>query len=165
MHQWGRLDGFVDVPKVGPVVSFVPILLIGVLFGLAVDYELFLVSGMKEKHAQGSSARDAVIGGMRIGSRVVAEAALIMIAVFGSFVFGHDPIVQPIGFALAVGVFVDAFVVRMALVPAVMTLLGTSAWWFPKRLERVVPHVDMEGQKLVVPDAPGERREREPVRG
>ncbi|MEV6975101.1 MMPL family transporter [Kitasatospora sp. NPDC093806] len=149
VYQWGWLDGLIDVPKVGPVVSFVPILLIGVLFGLAMDYELFLVSGMKEHHVHGMAPREAVVAGVRNGARVVTAAALIMIAVFGSFVFGHDPIVQPIGFALAVGVLVDAFLVRMALVPAAMALFGKAAWWFPKSLEKVVPRVDMEGEQLM----------------
>ncbi|MED7950191.1 MMPL family transporter [Streptomyces sp. BE303] len=149
VYQWGWLDGVIDVPKVGPVVSFVPILLIGVLFGLAMDYELFLVSGMKEHHVHGTAPQEAVVAGVKNGARVVTAAALIMIAVFGSFVFGHDPIVQPIGFALAVGVLVDAFVVRMALVPAAMALFGKAAWWFPKSLEKVVPRVDMEGEQLL----------------
>ncbi|MEV6754693.1 MMPL family transporter [Streptomyces sp. NPDC051214] len=148
VYQWGWLSDFIAVPKVGPVVSFLPILLIGVLFGLAMDYELFLVSRMKEESARGAAPKDAVIAGFRDGSRVVVAAALIMISVFAGFVIGHDPIVQPIGFALAVGVFVDAFVVRMALVPAVMILLGKAAWWFPRFLERTVPHVDMEGERL-----------------
>ncbi|MQS13814.1 MMPL family transporter [Streptomyces kaniharaensis] len=158
VYQWGWLDGLIDVPKVGPVVSFVPILLIGVLFGLAMDYELFLVSGMKEQHVHGMAPREAVVAGVRNGARVVTAAALIMVSVFGSFVFGHDPVVQPIGFALAVGVLVDAFVVRMALVPAAMTLFGRAAWWFPKRLEKVVPRVDMEGEQLIA------RLEREPAK-
>ncbi|MBO1416884.1 MMPL family transporter [Streptomyces sp. FH025] len=149
VYQWGWLDGLIDVPKVGPVVSFVPILLIGVLFGLAMDYELFLVSGMKEQYVHGKEPREAVVGGVKGGARVVTAAALIMVSVFGAFVFGHDPIVQPIGFALAVGVLVDAFVVRMALVPAAMALFGGAAWWFPKRLEKVVPKVDMEGEQLI----------------
>ncbi|MFJ3218430.1 MMPL family transporter [Kitasatospora sp. NPDC086801] len=158
VYQWGWLDGLIDVPKVGPVVSFVPILLIGVLFGLAMDYELFLVSGMKEQYVHGKAPRDAVVAGVRGGARVVTAAALIMVSVFGSFVFGHDPIVQPIGFALAVGVLVDAFVVRMALVPAAMALFGKAAWWFPKRLEKVVPRVDMEGEQLIA------RLEEQPVK-
>lgn len=149
VYQWGWLDGIIDVPKVGPVVSFVPILLIGVLFGLAMDYELFLVSGMKEQHVHGATPREAVVGGVRNGARVVTAAALIMVSVFGAFVLGHDPIIQPIGFALAVGVLVDAFVVRMALVPAAMALFGRAAWWFPKRLEKLVPRVDMEGEQLI----------------
>ncbi|MFE4971874.1 MMPL family transporter [Kitasatospora sp. NPDC056651] len=149
VYQWGWLDGLIDVPKVGPVVSFLPILLISVLFGLAMDYELFLVSGMKEQHVHGMAPREAVVAGVRNGARVVTAAALIMVSVFGAFVLGDDPIVQPIGFALAVGVLVDAFVVRMALVPAAMALFGRAAWWFPKRLEKVVPKVDMEGEQLL----------------
>ncbi|GHF43592.1 membrane protein [Kitasatospora xanthocidica] len=161
VYQWGWLDGLIDVPKVGPVVSFVPILLIGVLFGLAMDYELFLVSGMKEQHVHGKAPREAVVGGVKGGARVVTAAALIMVAVFGAFVFGHDPIVQPIGFALAVGVLVDAFVVRMALVPAAMALFGRAAWWFPRPLEKVVPKVDMEGEQLIA--RLEERSAKEPV--
>ncbi|MFD7588954.1 MMPL family transporter [Kitasatospora sp. NPDC059811] len=161
VYQWGWLDGLIDVPKVGPVVSFVPILLIGVLFGLAMDYELFLVSGMKEQYVHGKAPRDAVVAGVRGGARVVTAAALIMVSVFGSFVFGHDPIVQPIGFALAVGVLVDAFVVRMALVPAAMALFGKAAWWFPKRLEKVVPRVDMEGEQLIARLEPAEQPAKE----
>ncbi|MFJ9697444.1 MMPL family transporter [Kitasatospora sp. NPDC101183] len=162
VYQWGWLDGIIDVPKVGPVVSFVPILLIGVLFGLAMDYELFLVSGMKEQHVHGATPREAVVGGVRNGARVVTAAALIMVAVFGAFVFGHDPIVQPIGFALAIGVLVDAFVVRMALVPAAMALFGKAAWWFPARLEKVVPRVDMEGEQLMA-ELDARPAEREPA--
>lgn len=150
VYQWGWLNWLIDVPKVGPVVSFVPILLIAVLFGLAMDYELFLVSGMKEAHAHGDSPREAVVDGVKNGARVVTAAALIMITVFGSAAFGHDPIIQPIGFALAVGVLIDAFLIRMALIPAVMALFGQAAWWFPKTLEKMVPNVDMEGQQLSV---------------
>ncbi|GAB2833324.1 MMPL family transporter [Actinocorallia aurea] len=161
VYQWGWLDGLIDVPKVGPVVSFVPILLIGVLFGLAMDYELFLVSGMREAHARGLGPREAVVAGVRGGARVVTAAALIMVSVFGSFVLGHDPVVQPIGFALAVGVLLDAFVVRMTLVPAAMVLFGEAAWWFPKSLDRFVPRVDMEGADFLdaLADEKGDLRE------
>ncbi|MBO2446456.1 MMPL family transporter [Actinomadura barringtoniae] len=148
VYQWGWLTEIFPVTKVGPIASFLPILLIGVLFGLAMDYQLFLVSRMKEEHAHGADPRTAVVTGFGNGARVVTAAALIMISVFGSFAFGHDPGVQPIGFALAVGVLVDAFLVRMALVPAVMALLGRAAWWFPRSLERAVPNVDMEGTAL-----------------
>ncbi|WP_369183239.1 MMPL family transporter [Streptomyces sp. Y1] len=163
VYQWGWLDGFIDVPKVGPVVSFVPILLIGVLFGLAMDYELFLVSGMKEQHVHGKAPREAVVGGVKGGARVVTAAALIMVSVFGAFVLGDDPIVQPIGFALAVGVLVDAFVVRMALVPAAMALFGRAAWWFPRSLGKVVPKVDMEGEELMARLAEEKREAKEPA--
>ncbi|WP_262402354.1 MMPL family transporter [Actinomadura sp. CNU-125] len=145
VYQWGWLADAVPVNKVGPVASFLPILLIAVLFGLAMDYQVFLVSRMREVHAAGADARTAVVSGFADGARVVTAAALIMIAVFGGFVASPDPIVQSMGFALAVGVAVDAFVVRMALVPAVMALLGRAAWWFPRPLDRIVPHVDLEG--------------------
>ncbi|MEU2235144.1 MMPL family transporter [Streptomyces vietnamensis] len=149
VYQWGWLNSLIDVPATGPVVSFVPILLIAVLFGLAMDYELFLASGIRESYTHGASPRDAVIAGMRNGARVVTAAALIMVAVFGSAVVAQDPIIQPIGFALAVGVLIDAFIVRMAMVPAAMTLFGKAAWWFPQRLQKIVPQVDMEGEQLM----------------
>ncbi|MBE1531081.1 MMPL family transporter [Actinomadura algeriensis] len=145
VYQWGRLAEVVPVNKVGPIASFLPILLISVLFGLAMDYQVFLVSRMREEHAKGADARTAVVAGFADGARVVTAAALIMIAVFGGFVASPDPIVQAMGFALAVGVAVDAFVVRMGLVPAVMALLGRAAWWFPRPLDRIVPRVDLEG--------------------
>ncbi|MEU2234078.1 MMPL family transporter [Streptomyces vietnamensis] len=163
VYQWGWLDSLIGVPSTGPVVSFVPILLIAVLFGLAMDYELFLASGIRESYTHGATARDAVVAGTKNGARVVTAAALIMIAVFGSAVAGQDPIIQPIGFALAVGVLIDAFVVRMAMVPAAMALFGKAAWWFPKRMEKVLPQVDMEGEQLLArleqrPEAAAERR-------
>jgi RND superfamily putative drug exporter len=148
VYQMGWFTQAIPVPKTGPVVAFLPILLIGVLFGLAMDYELFLVSRMKEEYDRGAEPRDAVISGFAAGARVVTAAAIIMVSVFGSFVFGHDPIVQPIGFALATGVVIDAFIVRMTLVPAVMALLGKAAWWFPRFLERLVPKIDVEGEGL-----------------
>ncbi|RSN67783.1 MMPL family transporter [Actinomadura sp. WAC 06369] len=152
VYQWGWLAGLVPVNKVGPVASFLPILLIGVLFGLAMDYQVFLVSRMREEYAKGADARTAVVSGFAGGARVVTAAALIMIAVFGGFVASPDPIVQAMGFALAVGVAVDAFVVRMGLVPAAMALLGRAAWWFPRPLDRIVPRMDLEGADLEAAD-------------
>jgi putative drug exporter of the RND superfamily len=119
------------------------------------DYEVFLVSRMREEHVHGAEPKEAVIGGFRHGARVVTAAALIMGSVFGGFILGHDATIKSIGFALAFGVLVDAFVVRMAIVPAVMTLLGRRAWWLPRWLDRVLPDVDIEGAAL-------ERRERAP---
>jgi RND superfamily putative drug exporter len=143
---WG--SGLIGVDTPGPLVSFLPILLIGILFGLAMDYEVFLVSRMREDFVHGDPARQAVVNGMGHGARVVTAAALIMIAVFGGFVLLDDPVIQSMGFALAVGVLLDAFVVRMTLVPAVMSLLGDRAWWLPRRLDRVLPNVDIEGEGL-----------------
>ncbi|OKI99117.1 MMPL family transporter [Kitasatospora sp. CB01950] len=148
VFQDGHLNGLLDIPSAGPVTSFLPVLLIGVLFGLAMDYEVFLVSRMREHHQHTGDAAGAVTHGVARSGRVVTAAALIMVAVFGGFVFNHDPIIKSIGFALAVGVFIDAFVVRMTLVPAAMALLGRRAWWLPRRLDRIVPDVDLEGASL-----------------
>ncbi len=148
VFQQGHLAELVGLDTPGPLISFLPILLIGILFGLAMDYEVFLVSRMREDFVHGDTAQQATINGMGHGARVVTAAALIMIAVFGGFVFMDDPIIKSMGFALAVGVAIDAFVVRMTIVPAVMSLLGRSAWWLPRWLDRVLPNVDVEGEGL-----------------
>jgi RND superfamily putative drug exporter len=154
VFQWGWLAGLLGVPSQGPVASFVPIIVMAVLFGLAMDYEVFLVSAMREDYVHHRRAHSAILTGARNASRVVASAALIMIAVFVSFLFSHDPDIMPIAFALAFGVLADAFLVRMTLVPAVLALLGDRAWWLPRRLDRVLPHLDVEGDGFA---APGER--------
>ncbi|MEV8225894.1 MMPL family transporter [Streptomyces sp. NPDC079167] len=148
IFQEGHLSDLVGLDTPGPLVSFLPILLIGILFGLAMDYEVFLVSRMREDFVHGADAREAVISGVGHNARVVTAAAVIMTAVFGGFVFMPDPIIKSIGFALAIGVLVDAFVVRMALVPAVMHLLGRAAWWLPRPVDRVLPDLDIEGERL-----------------
>jgi putative drug exporter of the RND superfamily len=148
IFQKGHLHHLIGLDTPGPLISFLPILLIGILFGLAMDYEVFLVSRMREDFVHGDTARQATIAGMGHGARVVTAAALIMISVFGGFVFVEDPTIKSIGFALAVGVAIDAFVVRMTLVPAVMSLLGRSAWWLPRWLDRALPNLDVEGQQL-----------------
>lgn len=151
-----------------PLVSFMPIIVIGIVFGLAMDYQVFLVSRMREAHVHGMSAREAVVDGFRNSARVVTAAATIMISVFGAFVLEGDPLIQSIGFALAASVFLDAFVVRMALVPALMYLLGERAWWLPRWLDRLLPQLDVEGEKLALDppaaeDRPGKHRA-EPAR-
>ncbi|MEU8330043.1 MMPL family transporter [Micromonospora sp. NPDC048839] len=148
VFQQGHLADLVGLDTPGPLISFLPILLIGILFGLAMDYEVFLVSRMREDFVHGKSARQATISGMGHGARVVTAAALIMISVFGGFVFLEDPVIKSMGFALAVGVAIDAFVVRMTIVPAVMSLLGDRAWWLPSWLNRALPNVDIEGEGL-----------------
>ncbi|MEU0249982.1 MMPL family transporter [Streptomyces sp. NPDC006235] len=159
VFQWGWLAGPLGVPSEGPVASFVPIIVMSVLFGLAMDYEVFLVSAMREDYNRHRDARTAILNGARNAARVVTSAALIMISVFVSFLFSHDADIMPIAFALAFGVMVDAFVVRMTLVPAILALLGDRAWWLPRRLDRVLPHLDVEGENLhahepAVPHAP-----------
>ncbi|TXS28034.1 MMPL family transporter [Streptomyces sp. gb1(2016)] len=148
IFQEGHLAELVGLDTPGPLVSFLPILLIGILFGLAMDYEVFLVSRMREDFVHGADARESVISGVGHNGRVVTAAAVIMTAVFGGFVFMPDPIIKSIGFALAIGVLVDAFVVRMTLVPAVMHLLGRAAWWLPRPVDRILPDLDIEGERL-----------------
>ena len=144
IFQWGWF-GVADAP--GPIVSFVPIIAIGILFGLAMDYEFFLVSSMHESYAHTGDAKRAVTDGFAMGSKVVTAAGVIMVAVFAGFIGNHDATVQTIGFGLAIGIFVDAFIVRMTIVPAVMTLLGKSAWWLPSWLDKRLPHLSIEGEE------------------
>ena len=148
VYQWGWLGSVFGVDVPGPVLSFMPIMLIGVLFGLAMDYQMFLVSGMREAHAHGADSHTAVRTGFTHGAKVVLAAALIMAAVFAGFIFAHLTMIRPIGFALAVGVLVDALIVRMTLTPAVMHLLGDAAWWMPRWLDRILPDLDVEGTSL-----------------
>lgn len=137
-----------NLDHIGPVISFLPIILMGILFGLAMDYEVFLVSGMREAYAHGTPAREAVVKGFMNSASVVTAAAVIMFFVFAAFVPTGEAIIKSIALGLAVGILVDAFLVRMTLVPAVMTMLGEHAWWLPKWLERILPHFDVEGEGL-----------------
>jgi len=180
VFEYGWLGSLFNVDQTAPVISFLPILLMGILFGLAMDYEVFLVSRMREEYVHGmrsvyeggrppappagvplagaretragdpsrAVARAAVENGFVASSRVVVAAAVIMLSVFGAFVPEGDGPIKTIGFGLAVGVFVDAFVVRMTLVPAVLTLLGTRAWWLPRWIDRRLPSFDVEGEGL-----------------
>ncbi len=162
VYQWGWLGTVFDVPNPGAVLSFLPIILIGVLFGLAMDYQVFIASGMRESYMHGESAKQAVRSGFSHAAAVVAAAAIIMVSVFAGFIFSHLTMVRPLGFAMAFGVLVDAFVVRMTIVPAVMYLLGEKAWWLPRWLDRILPDVDVEGAKLRT-DADGGAASVEPV--
>ncbi|GAB2710521.1 RND superfamily putative drug exporter [Microbacterium marinum] len=158
VFEWGWLAEALHVTRTGPVISFMPIILMGVLFGLAMDYEVFLVSRMREDFVHGRRARGgrgdrataiaAVRSGFTASARVVVAAAVIMFAVFAAFVPEGDSSIKPIALGLAVGIAVDAFLVRMTLVPAVMALLGEKAWWMPRWLERLLPHVDIEGEAV-----------------
>lgn len=148
VFQWGWLEPVFGIHDPGPILSFLPILVVGVLFGLAMDYQLFLVSGMRESFVHGASARLAVQRGVHAGRTVVIAAALIMASVFSGFIFSNSVMIQSIGFGLGVGVLLDAFVVRLLIIPAVMHLLGNAAWWLPKWLDRILPNVDVEGASL-----------------
>lgn len=148
IYQWGWLGAIFGVHDPGPLLNFLPVVLVGVLFGLAMDYQLFLASGMREAWAHGTSARAAVVAGLRNGRAVVTAAAIIMISVFSGFVFSETVMVRPIGFGLAFGVLVDAFIVRMVIIPALLHLVGPGAWWLPRWLQRLLPPVDIEGAAL-----------------
>jgi putative drug exporter of the RND superfamily len=147
IFQWGWFAPALGVIP-GPILSFLPIILMAVLFGLAMDYEVFLVSGMRESYVHTGDARGAIVKGFSGAARVVTAAALIMFFVFASFIPDGSGVIKPMAVGLAVGILADAFLVRMTLVPAVMTLLGRAAWWMPKWLGRILPNVDIEGERL-----------------
>jgi RND superfamily putative drug exporter len=166
VYQWGWLGSLFDVHDPSAVFSFMPTLLIGILFGLAMDYQMFLVSGMHEAHMHGKDARTSVRDGYVSGARVVAAAALIMVSVFSGFIWAEMTMARSIGFGLAVGVLLDAFLIRMTFTPAVMSMLGDRAWWLPRWLDRLLPNLDVEGARLAERlraegDQVAEERERE----
>lgn len=148
VFQWGWGAELIGLHSTGPILSFLPVILVGILFGLAMDYQLFLSSGMREAYVHGAPARLAVVRGARAGRAVVTAAGLIMVSVFGGFIFAESTMIRSIGFGLAFGILIDAFVVRLLLMPALMHLLGRSAWWLPRWLDRILPNVDVEGAKL-----------------
>ncbi|MFD7403246.1 MMPL family transporter [Streptomyces sp. NPDC059866] len=148
VFQWGWMADLMGVEETGPIMSMMPIFMVGVVFGLAMDYEVFLVTRMREAYVHGEKPSQAVVTGFRHGARVVTAAAVIMMAVFAGFIGSSESMVKMIGFGLAIAVFFDAFIVRMAIVPAVLALLGRKAWWLPKWLDRALPNVDVEGEGL-----------------
>ncbi|MGI3224266.1 MMPL family transporter [Streptomyces sp. GTA36] len=148
VFQWGWLKDLVGLEQTGPIMSLMPILTVGIVFGLAMDYQVFLVTRMREAYVHGADARTAIATGFEHSARVVTVAALIMITVFAGFVGAHDAMLKALGFGLATAVAFDAFVVRMTLVPAVLALLGKKAWALPRWIDRFLPHVDIEGEKL-----------------
>ncbi|MFI2205447.1 MMPL family transporter [Streptomyces sp. NPDC020192] len=166
VFQWGWGAGLLGVEQTGPIMSLMPIFLVGIVFGLAMDYEVFLVARMREAYVHGDRAAQAVETGFRHSARVVVAAAVIMIAVFSAFIGSGESMIKTIGFGLAVAVLLDAFVVRMALVPAVLALLGDKAWWIPRWLDRLLPRVDVEGAGLTAAPAPvdGVTAPQEPAR-
>ncbi|MFD1177355.1 MMPL family transporter [Paenibacillus puldeungensis] len=147
--QDGHFQNLFHFYAKAPVFNFLPILLVGVLFGLAMDYEVFLVSRMREEFKKSGDAKKSVLSGIRHSGGVVTAAGLIMTVVFVGFILGEEPMVKVMGLALAFGVLFDAFVVRMLIVPGVMTILGKSAWYFPKWLDRLLPNLDVEGEEVM----------------
>ena len=149
VYQWGWLHSLFGFDTGGPLLSFMPILVTGILYGLAMDYQVFLVSSMREAYVHGRHGKDSVIHGYDLASRVVLAAGVIMVSVFAGFIFAPDAMIKQIGFALAFGILIDAFIIRMTLVPAVMAVFGDKAWWLPKWLDRLLPNLDVEGDKLI----------------
>jgi RND superfamily putative drug exporter len=156
VFQWNWFDGVANISK-GPIESFIPVMLFAIVFGLSMDYEVFLVSRIHEQWARGSDARQAVGEGLALTGRVVTAAAAIMICVFLSFMLGEDRVIKEFGLSLASAVFLDAVVVRCLLLPAVLTLLGERTWQIPAWLDRALPHLNIEGSAVslgAVPASP-----------
>ncbi|MEK5253293.1 MMPL family transporter [Paenibacillus sp. FSL F4-0125] len=149
VYQWGWLHSLFGFDTGVPLLSFMPILVTGILYGLAMDYQVFLVSSMREAYVHGRRGNDSIIHGYDLASRVVLAAGVIMVSVFAGFIFAPDAMIKQIGFALALGILIDAFIIRMTLVPAVMAVFGDKAWWLPKWLDRLLPNLDVEGDKLI----------------
>jgi RND superfamily putative drug exporter len=145
VFQWGWGKGLVGLQQTVPIVSFVPMMMFAILFGLSMDYEVFLLSRIRENWLATGDSHQSVVDGLAHTARVITSAAIIMVSVFASFLLVNDPTVKMIGLGLAVAVFVDATLIRMVLVPATMTLLGPANWWLPRWLDRVLPHLDLEG--------------------
>jgi len=146
VFQWGWAAGLIGV-KAGPIESFQPMMMFAIVFGLSMDYEVFLISRIREDYAQSHENGAAVARGLAATGRVIMSGASIMVVVFFSFVLSDNRVIKEFGLGLAAAVVVDATIVRLALVPAVMELLGEANWWLPGWLERALPHLDIEGSE------------------
>jgi RND superfamily putative drug exporter len=144
VFQWGWLGSLLGVSRSGPVEAFLPVMLFAILFGLSMDYQVFLVTRMHEEWLKTGDNRMAVRNGLAATGKTITAAALIMILVFGSFIFGGERVIKEFGLGLAAGILIDAVVIRMAIVPALMLLIGKSNWWFPRWLDRSLPHIGFE---------------------
>ncbi|MFS0562742.1 MMPL family transporter [Terribacillus sp. 179-K 1B1 HS] len=147
--QKGNLSQLFGIPEPGPILAFLPILVIGILFGLAMDYQVFLVSRMHEEYLHTRDPERSILAGLKYSGPVVTAAGLIMIFVFAGFIFAGDPMIKSIGLALTFGVLFDAFIVRMTIIPSLMKVMGHATWYLPKWLDRIIPNVDIEGHKLL----------------
>ena len=145
VFQWGWGKGLIGLEETIPINPFVPMMMFAILFGLSMDYEVFLLSRIREEYVRTGDSHESVRHGLAGTARVITSAAVIMISVFAAFVLTPDPTVKMIGIGLAVAVFLDATVVRMVLVPATMALMGNANWWLPRWLDRILPHIDIEG--------------------
>jgi RND superfamily putative drug exporter len=145
VFQWGWAKGLFGIEDTVPVNPFIPLIMFAILFGLSMDYEVFLLSRVREEHLKTGDSHQSVVEGLGSTARVITSAALIMISVFGAFIWTDDVLIKMFGLGLAVAVLIDATLVRMVLVPATMALLGNANWWLPKWLDRILPHLDLEG--------------------
>ncbi len=148
--QWGYADPLFGINRTGPVESFLPVMLFAILFGLSMDYQVFLVTRMHEEYLKSGDNRIAVRNGLAATGKTITAAALIMILVFGSFILGGEVVIKEFGIGLAGGILVDAVLIRMAVVPSIMMQLGKSNWWFPKGLDRLLPHLSVEADDLAL---------------
>jgi RND superfamily putative drug exporter len=146
VFQWGWGNELIGLEHTIPINPFMPVMMFAILFGLSMDYEVFLLSRVREEYVASGDSRDSVVRGLSSTARVITSAALIMISVFGAFVLGDDPMGKMFGVGLSVAVLLDATLVRMVLVPAAMSLAGRANWWLPGWLERLLPHVDLDGE-------------------
>ena len=163
IFQYGWLSGVIGLSGPVPIVSYVPLFMFAILFGLSMDYEVFLVSQIEEHVHAGEDNRSAVVSGLVTSARVITAAALIMVFVFGSFVLNGDPTIKQFGIGIAVAVILDATVVRCLLVPALMIMMGKLNWWMPRWLDRAVPHFSIEGGEFFAERDRLLASEREPV--
>jgi RND superfamily putative drug exporter len=159
VFQWGWGKELIGLHSTMPINPFLPLIMFAILFGLSMDYEVFLLSRMREEYLKTGNNREAVVRGLSSTARVITSAALIMISVFGAFVLGDDPNGKLFGIGLGVAVLIDATLVRMVLVPATMSLLGRANWWLPRWLDRVLPHLDLEGGPSSPETSPEPERE------
>jgi putative drug exporter of the RND superfamily len=163
IFQEGHLLGLVGLDDAVPIVAFVPLMMFAILFGLSMDYEVFLMSRMQEHYRQSHDNHEAVVDGLAGTARVITSAALIMVCVFGSFILNGDPTVKQFGVGLSVAVLVDATIVRCVLVPGVMALMGDANWWMPKWLEKITPRISIEGEEYFAERDAAAQREQVPA--
>jgi RND superfamily putative drug exporter len=152
VFQWGWLGAVFGVNRAGPIQAFLPVMLFAILFGLSMDYQVFLVTRINEEYLRSGDNRKAVRDGLAATGKTISAAALIMILVFGSFILGGQLVIKQFGLGLAAGILIDALVIRMAIVPSLMFFLGRANWWFPRRLDRVLPHIGVEPPQVAVSD-------------
>ena len=149
VFNWGWLGSLVGVDQSVPIISFLPLMMFAILFGLSMDYEVFILTRIHEEYHRTGDARGAVLTGLSASARVITAAALIMISVFAAFALGDSPVIKMFGIGLATAVLLDATIVRMVIVPAVMTIFGERAWRLPGWLDRIIPNLDLEGEALM----------------